>query len=337
MENLTLEEILDALPKINASRNYWFFRTNGGQYYDDFINRKFIAIGYDKINLADIKAAQNNDDTSIQILGEKIKKAYGDEETRPNYIASQLTKFAYGIKKGDIVFIPSYSSSEITFGEVLETSAYVDNITINDPNACPYYKRKKVKWFRTMSRDELDPNLYKLMFSHHTITEADNYGEFIDKITNSFFIKNDKAHLVLDVQTKDEIKAKDLFQMGILSLELLDDFCEAENLSYKSDDFNVKLNLQSPGLIELSGITMGGIVIIGIILVSVAGGGFSIKWKKDLSVDLKTDGIIEKIRAFLTSNSNVKAKKALLEKHMKDLQIKDPDDLIKVLNELNKK
>jgi hypothetical protein len=337
MSNLTLEEILDALPKINANRNYWFFRTNGGQFYNYFIQRNLIAIGYDKINLLDIKATVNNDADSIRILGEKIKNEYGEEETRPNYIASQLTKFAYGIKKGDIVFIPSYSSNEITFGEVIETQAFIDNTTINDTDVCPYYKRKKVKWIRTMSRDELDPNLYKLMFSHHTITETNNYGEFIDKITNSFFIKNAKAHLVLDVQTKAEIKAKDLFQMGAISLELLDDFCEAENLSYKSDDFNVKLNLQSPGHIELSGITMGGIVIIGIILVSLAGGGFSIKLGQELSIDLKTDGIVEKIRAFLKSNSNVQTKRALLEKHMKDLEIKDPEDLIKVLHELNKK
>jgi hypothetical protein len=335
MENITLEEILAALPKINPTRNYWFFRTNGGKYYNDFINREFIGIGYDKIKLAEIKEAQNKGETSIQILGEQIKKTYGIEETRPKYIASQLIKFTYGIKKGDIVFIPSYSSSEITFGEVLETPAYVDITNIEDPNECPYYKRKKIKWFRTMSRDELDPNLYKLLFSHHTITEADNYCEYIDKITNSLFIKNDKAHLVLDVQSKDEIRAKDLFQMGTLSLELLDEFCEVENLPYKSNDFNVKLNLQSPGLIELSGTAIGGIVIIGIILVLVAGGGFSIKWKKDLMIELKSDGLIEKIRTFLESNNNAQLKKTLLEKHIKDLQITDPKDLIKVLDELN--
>ena len=144
------------------------------------------------------------------------------------------------------------------------------------------------------------------------------------------------AHLVLAVQTNDNIKAKDLFEMGLISLQLLDEFSIKENLSFKSDDYNVKLNVQSPGLIELSGISMGGIVVIGLILVAVAGGGFTFK-HKSVNASMKTDGIIEKIRQFLTSTSNIKTKKELLEKHMKDLQIKDPEDLIKVLKELDNK
>ena len=120
-------------------------------------------------------------------------------------------------------------------------------------------------------------------------------------------------------------------------MELLDDFCAEENLDYKSDDFNVKLNLQSPGVIEISGIMIGGIVLLGIIMVSIAGGGFSFKYKKDVTATMKTDGIIEKVKGFLTSKSNIKTKKELLEKHMKDLKITDPEDLIKILRELNKK
>jgi len=338
MEDLTLQQILEALPQINASRNNWFVRTNGGQYYDNFINGKFIAIGYDKILLSDIKKASDTGDEGISKLGDKIREQYGEEEFRPNYVASQLIKFTYGIKKGDIVLIPSYSSAEFTFGEIMETPVYLEEIKDTETSdICPYRKRKKVKWFRSMDRDALDPNLYRLMFSHHAISEADAYADFIDKISNSFFIKDQKAHLILDVKTTDEIKARDLFQMGSITLDLLDEFCKDEGLPFKSDDFNIKLNLQSPGLIELSGLTMGGVVLIGIILVSIAGGGFEFKWKKDLSANIKTEGIIQKVKEFLTSRSNIQAKKAILEKHMKDLQIKEPEDLIKVLNELNKK
>ena len=52
-------------------------------------------------------------------------------------------------------------------------------------------------------------------------------------------------------------------------------------------------------------------------------------------IELKSDGLIEKIRTFLESNNNAQLKKTLLEKHIKDLQITDPKDLIKVLDELN--
>ena len=342
MENLTLEEILKSLPKINEKRSYWFFRTNGGDFYENFIEGKYIAIGHNKVTLAHINQGNTKDASGVEILGNTIDNIYNnknkkndEEEKRPWYVASQLLKFTYSIKKGDIVFIPSANSHFITFGEVQETPVYLDKA--KDEFDCYFFKRKHVKWLKTLRRDELDPNLYKLMFSHHTITEADSYAEHIDKILNSFFIKNNKAHLVLNVQTHKDIKAKDLFETGSILLDLLDEFAAEEGLDYKSDDFSVKLNLQSPGVILLAGVSMGGILIIGLIIVGLAGGGFTFKYGKELSTGIKSDGIIEKIKSFLTSHSNTKVKKEILEKHMKDLEIKDPDDLVKILKELNKK
>lgn len=338
MHSLSLEEILKSLPKISEKRSYWFFRTEGGDYYEHFMTGKYIAIGYNEVSLEHIKTGNTGDDAGIEILGSTIDQIYNrknkENEKRPRYAATQLLKFAYSIKKGDIVFIPSASSYFITFGEVQETAAYLDKP--KDENDCYFMKRKRVKWLKTLRRDELDPNLYKLMFSHHTITEADSYAENIDKITNSFYIKHQKANLVLEVQTKRDIKAKDLFELGSITLDLLDEFSKEENLPYKSDDFNVKLNLQSPGVILLSGIDMGGIIIIGLILVAVAGGGFTFKYGKELTTGLKTEGIIERVRRFLNTNNNNKFKKELLEKHMKDMEIKNPDDLVKILKELDK-
>lgn len=334
MNELTLKEILDSLPTINSGRRYWFVRTNGGEYYDAFLSGNYVAVGYNEINLSDIKAGNTGDATGLEILSQRIGKVYGDREARPSYVATQLLKFSYSIRKGDVILIPSRNSYEIAFGEVLETPAYVtENVKEGDSL---FLKRKKVKWLKVIARDKLDPNLYKLMYSHHTISEADQYAEQIDKITNSLFVKSDKAHMVLDVQTTKNIKAKDLFEMGLIALELLDEFAEAENLSYKSDEFEIKLNVQSPGFIELTGVSMGGIVLIGIILIAIAGGGFNFSYKEDVKASITSDGIIEKVRRFLTSKSNIKAKKELLEKHMKDLQIQNPEDLINVLKELDK-
>lgn len=334
----SLEEILNSLPKVSGRRSYWFFRTDGGDYYKNFIDGKYIAIGYNEVSLRHINKGNTDDDTGVTILSDIVDQIYNSKnvglEKRPRYVASQLLKFAYSIKKGDIVFIPSASSHLITFGEVQETAAYLDDP--RDENDCYFTKRKHVKWLKTVRRDDLDPNLYKLMFSHHTITEADGYADYIDKILNSFFIKNKQANLVLEVQTTQNIKAKDLFELGSTLLELLDDFSEEENLPYNSDDFNVKLNLQSPGVILLSGASLGGILIVGIILVSVAGGGFTFKKGKEISAGMTTDGIIEKIRRFLTTKSNIKLKKELIEKHMKDMEIKNPEDLVKILKELDK-
>lgn len=153
---------------------------------------------------------------------------------------------------------------------------------------------------------------------------------------NSFYLKDNKANLVLNVQTTGEVKAKDLFQMGAISLELLDEFCKDQSLNYNSDDLNLKLDVQSPGFILLTGVSMGAVVILGIILVAIAGGGFTFSSTKAVTkATMQSDGIIEKVRKFLNSSSNRKAKKQLLEKHMKNLDIKDPEELVKILKELD--
>lgn len=329
---MELDELLEKLPKVKPNRNYWFFRTNGGDYYESFIRGKFIAINYNQITLEDLSKSASNDNTAVEILTENVRMKY-PEEKRARYIAYQLLKFNYEIKKNDIVLIPSTSSQKITFGEVLETPAFND---FDDKFDCHYTKRKKVKWLKTVGREQLDPNLYKLMFSHHTISEANLYTEQIDKEINSFYIKGNKAHLILGVQSEKEIKARDLFEMGTLSLDLFDEFIKQEKTDIESDNFNVKMNVQSPGFIEISGISINGIIILGVILVGIAGGGFKFNFGDKMKGGIKTDGLIEKIRRFVLTKSNVQAKRKLLEKHLNNLEIKDPEELIEILKELDK-
>jgi restriction system protein len=125
--------------------------------------------------------------------------------------------------------------------------------------------------------------------------------------------------------------------MGAEALSLFNEFCKEENLDYSSRDFNVKVGVASLGAIELSGLVIPGVILIGIIFVAGAGGGFSFNYKTDVSAKIESDGIIEKVRNFLTTKSNIRTKKKLLEDHMKNLQIKDPQELIDLLNQLDKK
>lgn len=329
---MTLQEILDQIPQIK-DRRYWLVRTEGGRNYDSFLSGKFIGIGYNKITLEDIKAGYTKDEVGVTILSNKIQKAYGEDEARPKHSARQLLKFAYEIKKGDIVMIPSENSEYIQFAEVLNTIAFNE---FDNKFDCDLIKRKQIKLLRQVTKSSLDPKLFKLMFSHHTITDADQYGEVIDKIINGIFVKENQAHLVLEVQAQHDVKARSVFKMGDIALDLLDEFCKEEDLDYKSDDFDIKLAVQSPGFIEISGLGMGGIIILGIILVAIAGGGFSFNYKKDVKAEIKSDGIIEKVRKFLTTSKNNQVKTELLKKHMDSLEIKDPKELIEIFKQLDK-
>jgi restriction system protein len=340
MSDLSIDQIIHELPSVNSKRNYWFVRTQGGSYYDDYIEKGIIAIGYDKIRLDEIKnLSVENYPKYLYELGATVKARYKDE-LKPNYIASQLIKFMHASKRGDIVLIPSYGSEKISFGEIVSTNAFKELIVPKDRYICPFQKRKRVKWYKTIRRDALDPNLYRLMYSHHTITEGNSYSPFIDKILNSFFVKDNIAHLILDVQAENKIKAKDLFAVGSLSLEIFEDFCKEEGLENSSEDIDVKINVQSPGFIEMSG-SVETVIIYGIILavlIGLAGGGFILKSSKgNLEASMTTDGIIEKIILFIKSKSNIKLKKQLFDQHAKDLKIENPKELIELINAIDGK
>jgi restriction system protein len=147
---------------IKETQKYWLVRTQSGEFYDEFYHDNFIGIGWDLLTLEDF----SNDEE--QIL-DKIKTAF-PEEKQPGRILSQIKRFIFDIKPGDIVLIPSHSSFYISFGRV-ESDLYLDEVGDNDifEERCLFQKRKKVTWLKTVRRDGLDPYLYKLLNSHHTI------------------------------------------------------------------------------------------------------------------------------------------------------------------------
>jgi len=328
---MELFELVKNLPTVKADRNYWFFRTRGGLYYEAFHKGGFIAFGKNKIDLESIDTAKKLGEKAAEQLKAIVSKKYPDEQ-RPSYVAKQILRFAYDIKKGDIIVIPSENSDELAFGEVLETPIYIE---LDPSDECDYFKRKPVKWFTTKNRHKLDAEMFKLISSHHTITEANAYSGIIDKEIMNFFIKGDTAHLVMGVKTKDNISAKDLFSMGLLQIELYEAFCQAENIPYDEDNIKVKLDVRSPGFIELSGTDFASIILLALLIIGLAGGGLKTKILGQ-KLDLKTDGIIEKINRFLIKKDEVKAKKEISARLLEKLDIEDPDDLIKLLKKLNK-
>ena len=70
MANDVLEELLALIPRIDPNRHYWFVRTQGGEYYADFVKGGYIAIGYDEIPASVMKEADKeaSDRRSVSFL-----------------------------------------------------------------------------------------------------------------------------------------------------------------------------------------------------------------------------------------------------------------------------
>lgn len=333
MSDFLTPSAIQEIPVVKEDRKYWLVRTSGGDHYEKFIEGEYIGMNYEEITLEDIFFA-NKDNVGLYNLGEKIKKTYEDE-TRPTHIANQLIRFAYGIKAGDIVFIPNESSVNLYFGEVLDDAAYIEE---NPTDGCPYRKRKKVRWIKSELRRSLDASFYKLMFSHQTITDASEFADEIDRIFHSLYIKGDKANIVLNVTTEDDIKARTFYGFGQI-LPLLDDYCQEEQIP-NTDDYSIKTDVHSPGVIVITSLSIVGLIALGLIVVSIAGGSFHFTHKSDGSTTeagLKTDGIIERIRGFLNSRSNRQNAAKIIDKAIEEMGITTPEELVKIIKEMKNK
>ena len=128
------------IPSISPTRHYWIIRTNGGDYYDDFILHQYISIAWDYVTL---NILNNQPEDAIKRLIEEyeshsspVKEDIEDDSdgTAKGTITSiynKIWRFVFEIQKGDIILIPSKNSDSITIAEVIgdtyERSNYVED------------------------------------------------------------------------------------------------------------------------------------------------------------------------------------------------------------------
>lgn len=337
---------------IEPGRNYWLVRTKGGRFFEDFYFNDYIAIGWNKINFA--KSDDREEKIILEELKLKISDDYKDEKI-PGKPAGQIYRFIKKMKKGDIVLVPNSDSKFIVFGEILEDDIYLETIenedididtlekgllyTNDDDNknwiepaleevGCPFEKRRKVKWLKRIDRRKLDSNLYGLLNSHGAVSDASKYSYSIDRELSSFYIKGDKAHIIQKVTTTEDVPAIELINFVSNNLNLIDLYNELFDENISKNDVTMKLNVQSPGPIDLQGsiYTIGAIAAIGFFIV-----GGQAKFNKnkdgDIQGEISSKGLLEHIVSIMQAKnmqSSIEKAKSNLKQSQENLQIESP-------------
>lgn len=329
-KNLNLQEIEQNVTKIDSNRNYWFVRTQSGNFYEDFINFGYIAIGYNSVSLKDIKNAFQ-DEKKKGFLAEIIEKIY-PEEARPNYIGNQLIDFSYNIKKGDIVVIPSYSSAYISIGKVLDTPVYQSTV-FHENEKCNFTKRKKIEWIKKqVDFDSLDSKLINLKYSQRTITKIDSHlTSFIDRAITTLYIREGNAHLTLGITREDHIGAYELFTTWTGLLDITEEFSSKNEIKVNKKDFDIRINVQSPGIIEFITCSIAGMFVLSGLVAVIVGAEYNTKFLWS-SHSFKTKGLLKSLTEYWNDKQDLKLKKELTEK-VKAMKIK-PEDISKILEKL---
>ena len=108
-----IERINDYVFNVSHNVQYWMVRTMGGEYYHEFIEEGFIAIGYNEIALSELENINPDDHVAVNQLRNRIIETYEDV-SKPGQIVTQLLRFCKQIRVGDVIVLPGYSSYEIS-------------------------------------------------------------------------------------------------------------------------------------------------------------------------------------------------------------------------------
>ena len=299
--------VLSLFEATDLPKNFWFVRTEGGKFYREFKNNGYIAINWnDFLNLDEICTL------SIRKLKDRVKEHY-EEEKRPGVAAVQMQTFVGSMKENDIVLIPNTCSREISFG-VITSPAYVELSKNIKEGECPYKKRRKVKWLKAVPRNKLDPYLYSLINSHHSITNAYKCRNFINRTLFDFYGTTDETHLIFKVTTEEPIFTSELRILMNTIYEIADIYNRYDKThNVDMDNVVFRASVNSPGPIEWIGKKQNMLFIL-ILLHFIVGGNISV-----LGINWETPGI---------ANYILEAYKEYNSSHQKELELAR-----KILNE----
>ncbi|SDK92833.1 hypothetical protein SAMN04487898_11346 [Pedobacter sp. ok626] len=243
-----MAQIVKEIVEVSSEIDYWFFRTDGGNYFETFLDHDFIAIGWNNITLADIR-----DKTILEVKSKIERVEVMPEESRSikhkvSDIYNKVSRFDQ-FKKGDIIVIPSVNSQLLAFGEIIDEKAYQAKSGVN---GCQYEKRRLVKWLTPgIPLKDLDPTFDKMRRGWHTVINVNAFDYYIDSVIHSVYIKDGNSHFVLKVQQRDDINLKDLAEV-LLGLQNLMDVVNQEfQLGENISESTIKIYLQSPGLFNI--------------------------------------------------------------------------------------
>lgn len=325
IEYLKNEEGID-IKKVNEDTKYWLVRAQSGEFFDEFYENDYIGINWNEFSEAGLFS-----DANKEKIIEDIKEKYPDNKQAPHTFG-QIKRFYNSLNIGDVVMVPNKESKFIAFG-IIKSNVYNAEVsqTNIDEGYCPFIKRREVEWVKLKSRKSLDPTLFRMMQAHATISDASDYGEYIDRTMYSFYYKGDSSYLVLEVEQENDIPLVQMVGALNAPLELADILIDpTTNKTFSRDELNGKVRVQSAGAIAFisTGAAFPLAILVGVVIVGVIGGKIKFsKTKEKTEGEVSSDGLIDKIINY--QNNHHARKMESIEKEIKlaqaNLKMKAPN------------
>lgn len=265
---MALPNLYDLVGEVNTGTDYWFVRTDSGTYFETYLQNGFVGIGWNYITLEDLTKSDVDVKEKIGRF-EKLDLEDSNNKRLVTTIYTKLLRFK-NLAKGDRIVIPSAASGQFAFGTIEDKNPYVDADQSFD---CEYYKRRRVRWGVVKFIEDLDPNFYKIKMSRHAISSVKENGWLIDKVLESLFVKDGRSHFVLNILKEDPIQLATLTNL-VSSITTLSNNINAHfDLGESPDTSAIRLQLQSPGTIEIILEKGKSLIILAAVLSIISCGG----------------------------------------------------------------
>lgn len=323
------EDILlnKSIKKIEESTNYWFVRSNGGEYFERFLSGNFIAIEWDDI--ADLETIADQD---FESLKDEVQSLYPKEE-RPGLIAKYLSQFILEMKIGDIIMVPSKNSEFLIFGKItsdpyIYSPSLEDKIAEIEDQLAPLYKRRNVEWFaKPRKRKYLDPYLVGIIHAHNTIVDANPYKDLINRSLYGLYYSGGKLHATFDVRRKGNVSAFELYEFLGTIFETAKIVSEIIDEDFSPEEISIKSAINSPGPVEI----ITGAMAFALVLSSISTflNGSKAKFKLNIfqifevEHEIETEGALKKLSEY----NEKRSARRLLEIESKLLRSKERLDI----------
>ena len=249
---------------ISPDTNFWMVRTKNGYYHDEYLEGKFVALGWNIITKEMIdkynKIEKRTDkDAYREFLKDLVAKHYPNVKN-PMLNINKCNRFIHEMKENDILMIIGKKSELITFaraGEYYEENEFTPlheieaDKQINEGHdrtsnvKCPYIKKRKIEVLKTVESRNVNPNLFRALVSYHGLSNTNEYGSFILSSIFSCYTWKNQLNMVFRVNKVKNIDTYDF--SGFL-------FNSAYVLKQADENINIytKTNVNSPGDIVLT-------------------------------------------------------------------------------------
>lgn len=327
-------DVLQASLSLNNSKKYWLVRTDDGRLYSDFVTNAVVGLRLVNYPVGPVFSIinDNKEDREGCLLSLKNYITHANDsgvislsdtidvqsKTGLSRLVHQIYDICFGIKRGDIVIIPDRGASRLSIGRVID-----DNMVISDSSSLPFSYYRKVKWIKTISKDALDPYLYKALGAHQAVCNISRYAEIIERNYNSFFAVDNQYSVALTINSK-EVSAYSLMTFLREVMDNAKGISEDLHLGVDINDVACSVYLNSPGKFSFKG-TIRDVLLVASICVVLCGGTLSFG-----DFNASTDGVFKSLVECVSSYQNQKLERDLKEKQfdklINSLDVKSVED-----------